>query len=274
MWEAEARGLSCVCHLPEIHCEAPGVWAAEWGFRVRKQSWIGTMSHTRTTSEFKVQNPVWSQRTDSQNNFYPHERMMQGMHTPAVVALVCNPNTWEAKAGLNLRVTSAIQQVLDSHIGRPCTIKNKSSGGLLSQHFRGRDRQISKVEDSLVYRMSSRPSELHRETLSWKQNRKKQPPQNKIKTTATSRAVVTYAFNPSTWEAEADGFLSSRPAWSIKWVPGQPGLYRETLFRKNKTKQNKTKKQKITTTTTNKQTNNKDKGWCCGLVVWVLIQHA
>ena len=24
------------------------------------------------------------------------------------------------------------------------------------------------------------------------------------------------------------GFLSSRPAWSTKWVPGQPGLYRET----------------------------------------------
>jgi hypothetical protein len=41
--------------------------------------------------------------------------------------------------------------------------------------------------------------------------------------------VVAHAFNPSTWEAEAGGFLSSRPAWSTKWVPGQPGLYRETL---------------------------------------------
>jgi hypothetical protein len=38
-----------------------------------------------------------------------------------------------------------------------------------------------------------------------------------------------HAFNPSTREAEAGGFLSSRPAWSTKWVPGQPGLYRETL---------------------------------------------
>jgi hypothetical protein len=28
------------------------------------------------------------------------------------------------------------------------------------------------------------------------------------------RAVVAHAFNPSTWEAEAGGFLSSRPAWS------------------------------------------------------------
>jgi hypothetical protein len=39
---------------------------------------------------------------------------------------------------------------------------------------------------------------------------------------------------PSTWEAEAGGFLSSRPAWSTEWVPGQPGLHRETLPRKNK----------------------------------------
>jgi major histocompatibility complex class I len=28
--------------------------------------------------------------------------------------------------------------------------------------------------------------------------------------------VVAHAFNPSTWEAEAGGFLSSRPAWSTK----------------------------------------------------------
>jgi hypothetical protein len=32
----------------------------------------------------------------------------------------------------------------------------------------------------------------------------------------------------------------SRPAWSTKRVPGQPGLYRETLSQK--TKQNKTKR--------------------------------
>jgi hypothetical protein len=28
-------------------------------------------------------------------------------------------------------------------------------------------------------------------------------------------AVVAHAFNPSTWEAETGGFLSSRPAWSL-----------------------------------------------------------
>jgi major histocompatibility complex class I len=31
-----------------------------------------------------------------------------------------------------------------------------------------------------------------------------------------SQVVVAHAFNPSTWEAEAGGFLSSRPAWSTK----------------------------------------------------------
>jgi hypothetical protein len=34
--------------------------------------------------------------------------------------------------------------------------------------------------------------------------------------TTTRRAVVAHAFNPSTWEAEAGGFLSSRPAWSTE----------------------------------------------------------
>jgi hypothetical protein len=29
-------------------------------------------------------------------------------------------------------------------------------------------------------------------------------------------AMVAHAFNPSTREAEAGGFLSSRPAWSTK----------------------------------------------------------
>ena len=28
--------------------------------------------------------------------------------------------------------------------------------------------------------------------------------------------VMVHAFNPSTWEAEAGGFQSSRPAWSTE----------------------------------------------------------
>ena len=53
--------------------------------------------------------------------------------------------------------------------------------------------------------------------------------------------VVAHTFNSSTWEAEAGGFLSSFEA-SLEWVPGQPGLHRETLSQK---KQNKTNGKKI-----------------------------
>jgi hypothetical protein len=54
-----------------------------------------------------------------------------------------------------------------------------------------------------------------------------------------SQAVVAHTFNPSTLEAEAGRFLSSKPAWSTEWVPGQPGLHRETLSRKNKKEKKK-----------------------------------
>jgi hypothetical protein len=54
--------------------------------------------------------------------------------------------------------------------------------------------------------------------------------------------MVAHAFNPSTREAKAGGFLSSRPAWFTKSVPGQPGLYRETLSRKYKKQKTTTKK--------------------------------
>jgi hypothetical protein len=54
--------------------------------------------------------------------------------------------------------------------------------------------------------------------------------------------VAAHAFNPSTQEAEAGGFLSSRRAWSTEWVSGQPGLYRETLSQKTN-KQTKPTKQ-------------------------------
>jgi hypothetical protein len=47
--------------------------------------------------------------------------------------------------------------------------------------------------------------------------------------------VVAHTFNPSTWEAEAGGFLSSRPAWSTEFQDSQG--YRETLSQKTKTKQ-------------------------------------
>jgi hypothetical protein len=59
---------------------------------------------------------------------------------------------------------------------------------------------------------------------------------------------VAHAFNPSTWEAEAGGFLSSRPAWSTEWVPGQPGLHKRNPVSKNKNKNKKTQKNKKTKT--------------------------
>jgi hypothetical protein len=37
-----------------------------------------------------------------------------------------------------------------------------------------------------------------------------------LKLCRQSRAVVEHAFNPSTQEAEAGRFLSSRPAWSTE----------------------------------------------------------
>jgi hypothetical protein len=49
--------------------------------------------------------------------------------------------------------------------------------------------------------------------------------------------MVVHAFNPSKWEAEAGEFLSLRPVWSTEWVPGHPGLHRETLSQKNKKKE-------------------------------------
>jgi hypothetical protein len=38
----------------------------------------------------------------------------------------------------------------------------------------------------------------------------------KEKRRETGQVVVAHTFNPSTWEAEAGRFLSSRPVWSTK----------------------------------------------------------
>ena len=65
--------------------------------------------------------------------------------------------------------------------------------------------------------------------------------------------MVAHTFNPITWKAEAGRFLSSRPAWSTKGGSGQPGIYRETLARKNKQTNKQTKNENK-----NKQTNKKD----------------
>jgi hypothetical protein len=38
----------------------------------------------------------------------------------------------------------------------------------------------------------------------------------KVKNQCSKMGVVAHAFNPNTWEAEAGGFLRSRPAWSTE----------------------------------------------------------
>ena len=53
--------------------------------------------------------------------------------------------------------------------------------------------------------------------------------------------VCVFSLRTATLEAEAGGFLSSRPACSTEWVPGQPGLHRETLSQKTKPKKKKKK---------------------------------
>ena len=56
------------------------------------------------------------------------------------------------------------------------------------------------------------------------------------------QVVVAHAFNPSTREAETDESLSSRPGlWFSEQVPGQSGLYREPVLKKQKQKQSQTK---------------------------------
>ena len=57
---------------------------------------------------------------------------------------------------------------------------------------------------------------------------------------------MAHAFNPSTQEAEAGGFLSSRPAYSTEWVPGQDseGYTEKPWLEKQNKKQKQKQKQK------------------------------
>jgi hypothetical protein len=76
-----------------------------------------------------------------------------------------------------------------------------------------------------------------------------------------------HAFNSSTREAEAGGFLSSRPAWSTKWVPGQPRLHREILSRRTPPPQKKKKKigsfRLINLSVMGRDSNWKAEAWSC-----------
>jgi hypothetical protein len=56
--------------------------------------------------------------------------------------------------------------------------------------------------------------------------------------------VVAHTFNPSTWEAEAGGFLSSRTAWSTKVSFRTARAIQRNPVSKNKNKNKKKKKEK------------------------------
>jgi hypothetical protein len=61
--------------------------------------------------------------------------------------------------------------------------------------------QIMSISGATIRNILSIVPRLHRNPASKKQ---------------AKPGVVAHAFNPSTWEAEAGGFLSSRPAWSTE----------------------------------------------------------
>jgi hypothetical protein len=52
-------------------------------------------------------------------------------------------------------------------------------------------------------------------------------------------AAVAHAFNPSTWEAEAVGFLSLRPAWFYKMSSRTARAIQRNPVSKNKQQTNK-----------------------------------
>jgi hypothetical protein len=66
--------------------------------------------------------------------------------------------------------------------------------------------------EKFVHCTTDKYSEFQRATILYSEK----AAQNKNKQTKQpSRVVVAHDCDPSTWEAEAGGFLSLRPAWSI-----------------------------------------------------------
>jgi hypothetical protein len=70
-------------------------------------------------------------------------------------------------------------------------------------------------EASLYYRVSFRTTRATQRNLILKNLKKKKWPKW-FKETVYSTGMVVHAFDSSTWEAEAGGFLSLRPSWSTE----------------------------------------------------------
>jgi hypothetical protein len=69
---------------------------------------------------------------------------------------------------------------------------------------------------AVVAGISERPSVETRLQLCRRRLSSLLPTGNLDEKRQASRAVMAHAFSPSTWEAEAGRFLSSRPAWSTE----------------------------------------------------------
>jgi hypothetical protein len=59
---------------------------------------------------------------------------------------------------------------------------------------------------------------------------------------ALTPGVLVHAFNPSTWEAEAGGFLSSRPAWSTNKISRSARAIQRNLVLKKKKERERERK--------------------------------
>jgi hypothetical protein len=123
---------------------------------------------------------------------------------------------------------------------------------------RGRGRQISEFEASLVYRVNSRTAKATQRN-----------PVSKNKTTTTK----SFSFFLATYGGACLLFqhlggrgrqisVSFRPAWSRCRVPGQPGLHREILPQKQINKHNLKIKKKTKNNTPKLEVTLELKGGC------------
>jgi hypothetical protein len=96
-------------------------------------------------------------------------------------------------------VAEDLSSVLKTHIRQLTTVYNSSSRG----------------SDTYVYMPTGRCTHVHI-TKNNKNGALKYSQINVRKKPQELPGMVADAFNPSPWETEAGGFLSSRPAWSTK----------------------------------------------------------
>jgi hypothetical protein len=85
--------------------------------------------------------------------------------------------------------------------------------------------------------------------------------------------MVAHAFNPSTWEAEAGGFLSSRPLYKVSSWTARAIQRNPISTKQNKTKQNKKQKTKNKKQKTKKENCLVNSPWCSKKVLSTMLQN-